>query len=357
VFGARAAVLQYVVLPHRTHLLVTTATTQQVVTVNISRLELGRRVAEARKSLQRPGADPKPAAQALYRTLIAPIKPLLEGTGTLMISADDVLRYLPFAALHDEKHYLVELYAISNYSPTTRDIVVAPANRPHWRLAAFGASQAQPKFDFPALSQVSGELRAIVRQPGERTGALPGERKIDKDFNRATLSRALLAQFPAVHIASHFRLAYGTKAGSVLLLGDGNTIGMAELTDSADFGFGYVDLLTLSACQTAVPAGRDNATGIEVESLSALVHLAGARSVIATLWPVNDRTTADFMARFYAYLGMSPSISKAEALRRAQRDSINEGRNGTSRRVTPASAAGAGHPYYWAPFTLLGNWR
>ena len=306
-----------------------------------------------------------------HQLLIAPIQPLLENADTLMVSADDTLRYLPFAVLHDGQRYLAERYALSNYSPTTRDIAVAPVRRPTWRVAAFGTTQGQPGLKLSALPGVVGKLRAVVRQDGEQQGALPGQRLLDADFTRESFSRALRRRFPAVHIASHIRLAFNDSQASVMLLGDGQTLPMAAFGGNATtFPLRDIDLLTLSACETAVPVGQDVATGTEVESLSALVHRAGARSVLATLWPVADQATSVFMGRLYTYLADGDGTSKAEALRRTQLDFIQgqthsgvTGEAGTQRGArrsdTGASSSapdGWTHPYYWAPFTLLGNW-
>lgn len=291
-----------------------------------------------------------------------------------MISGDDVLRYVPFAALHDGQRYLVERYALSSYNPTTRDVVVSQPTRPQWRVAAFGATQERPLLGFTALPDVATELRAVVRQDGEQLGALPGERKLDAEFTRNSLSQALRKRYPAVHVASHFRLVFNDPNKSVMLLGDGQTLPIGEFTGNpVDFRLIDIDLLTLSACETAVPAGHDSATGMEVESLSALVHQAGARSVLATLWPVADRATASFMGRFYGYLSNN-SLSKANALSRAQQDFIQgraapeigreqgfRGRGATvvgseAEQRTTTTPSDLTHPYFWAPFTLLGNW-
>jgi TPR repeat protein/CHAT domain-containing protein len=373
VFKGQAVVIQSVVLPHRTHLLVTTATTQQVVRVDVDRAALARLVADLRKAVQSPTTDPRPQAQALHRLLIEPLAPLLADARTLMVSADDVLRYVPFAALHDGERFLVERYALSVYNPATRDIAVAPVSRPQWRVAAFGSTREQVDLGFSALPDVAGELRAVVREPGEREGAMPGARRLDADFTRESLASAVRQRYPALHIASHFRLAFGDAQRSVLLLGNGRTLPMADFTDPVDFDLSQVDLVTLSACETAVPAGADTGSGAEVESLSALIHQSGARSVLATLWPVADRATARFMGSLYANLAADAGTSKAEALRMAQVAFIREAgpdaddasadakrgarrADGTARAAAGTSYPGFSHPYFWAPFNLLGNW-
>lgn len=370
VFKGRAVVVHSVVLPHRTHLLITTADTQQVVQVEVSRDDLSRKVSAFRQAIQSGKSDPQPMARELYRLLIEPILPLIRthGVDTLMISADGVLRYLPFAALHDGKEYLIEQFAVTGYSPLTRDLLVAKPQRPSWRLAGFGVSHAQG--EFPALPNVPAELKAIVRQNGERDGAVPGQRYVDEQFTSQALSEALASDVPALHIASHFRLRHGDRKNSGLLLGKGGLLTLEDLAnDHVGFDLSGVELLTLSACETAVPIGdyAPAASGSELESLAKLAHESGASAVLATLWPVADRSTARLMATMYRHLAEHPEWTKAEALRRAQIDFIQQRdvsaadiqamrmaiRPGASPSV---QLLGPGHPYFWAPFTLLGNW-
>jgi CHAT domain-containing protein len=173
-----------------------------------------------------------------------------------------------------------------------------------------------------------------------------------------------------VHIASHFRFTPGTNADSYLLLGDDGRLTLEELW-KRDYRFSNVDLLTLSACETALGDGAD--AGGEVEGLGALVQKRGAKSVLATLWSVADATTGLFMRTLYEQR-QQPDVSKAEALRRAQLAFVNG--DATARNLPTGVRRGAGrseppgagrtfatdpdapfaHPFYWAPFILMGNW-
>ena len=110
--------------------------------------------------------------------------------------------------------------------------------------------------------------------------------------------------------------------------------------------------------------GRD-ANGREIEGFGALAQRQGAKAVLATLWPVVDRSTGEFMQTFYRIRQTEAGITKAEALRRAQVQFIrsNATANGTSSRGVDAPENGstkAGgalqHQFYWAPFILMGNW-
>ena len=114
---------------------------------------------------------------------------------------------------------------------------------------------------------------------------------------------------------------------------------MAEISRSARLRFRGVELLTLSACDTAISS---EGAGLEIEGLGVLAQNKGATSVIASLWAVADDTTPRFMQVFYESV-VSGQQSKAAALREAQLEMIRSGE--------------ASHPLYWAPFVLMGNWR
>ncbi len=168
-----------------------------------------------------------------------------------------------------------------------------------------------------------------------------------------------------VHVASHFVFAEGEgedlEARSFLLLGDGGHLSLEELAAAPRVLEG-VDLVVLSACDTAL----GGAHGAEVDGLGRTMQDKGARAVLATLWPVDDDSTPALMRRFYE-LRQGQGLSKAEALRRAQRELASgrvapgAGPGGAARGLArPGGAAawpGWTHPRYWAPFVVLGNGR
>jgi CHAT domain-containing protein len=156
---------------------------------------------------------------------------------------------------------------------------------------------------------------------------------------------------------------------SFLLLGDGSHLTLADIKFKLNFT--KVELLTLSACQTAV-GDDDTARGTEVEGLGAIAEQAGAKAVLATLWPVADASTAALMRILYQVHKVD-RLDKADALRQAQltllHGSANVGDSSKAERgLTRASDSGAtgnfkvdpnapfAHPFYWAPFILMGNW-
>ena len=364
--GSDVALLHTLVLDDKTHLLLTLPQTLLARVSPVGTAEINRQVAALRAALQDPRQDPRPGAQALYQSLIAPIAPDLEGAGihTLMVSLDGSLRYVPLAALHDGEGYLVERYALTLFTAAARDKVGKPP-KPDWTVAGYGVSQ--PHETFSPLNHVPRELDAIVRQTPEEPGVLPGQRQLDQGFTEEQLKRGL--RRPVVHIASHFSLQPGNETQSFLLLGDGSHLPLDRVRASYDFG--SLDLLTLSACQTAV--GGQSAQGKEIEGMGTLAQRQGAKAVIASLWPVDDASTGLFMSRFYQ-LRQTQQLSKAEALRRAQLTLLR----GDPAPATPSTDAERGrplrlqdpgrtgyvtdpqhpyaHPYYWAPFVLMGNW-
>jgi CHAT domain-containing protein len=227
----------------------------------------------------------------------------------------------------------------------------------HWRVAALGLTLAKPGFS--ALPSVKGELEGIVKSGN--SGVLPGEMHLNEAFTANRMREALDKAYPVLHVASHFAFLPGTDANSFLLLGDGNKLTLKDLKEE-DYRFQDVDLMTLSACETAVGGGKD-ANGMEIEGLGALVQKQGAKAVIATLWPVADESTGLLMQNFYR-LRESGTLTKAEALRQAQLQFI-QGKNkladaAMQRGLTTTSpttpTASYTHPFFWAPFILMGNW-
>jgi CHAT domain-containing protein len=159
-----------------------------------------------------------------------------------------------------------------------------------------------------------------------------------------------------------------------LLLGDGSFLSLAQIKSLPNI-FGGVELLTLSACNTAT--GGSGANGKEVEGFGVLAQRQGAKAVVASLWPVADRSTKLLMQEFYRSREARNGESKIAALREAQlkllRGEITvDTTQSTTRQITHEepqpgevklrlfmldSKAPFAHPYYWAPFILIGNWK
>jgi CHAT domain-containing protein len=296
-------------------------------------------------------------AQELYEILVAPVANDLAQVKarTLMWSLDGVLRYLPLAALYDGEQYLVERYRLAVFTPASK-ARLKDTPRPQWKGLGLGVSKAHKGFG--ALPAVVNELQGIIREEGRHDpdGVLPGAIQLDETFTAQTMLSALRKRYPVVHIASHFQFRPGNETASFLLLGDGSQLPLSELKAMPNV-FGGVDLLTLSACNTAI--GSPGADGREVEGFGVLAQRQGAKAVVATLWAVADVSTQALMQTFYRLQETEPDLSKVEALRQAQLsllhglDQITVG-SSVARRRRQAPYA---HPYYWAPFLLIGNWK
>ncbi len=359
--------------------LLITADTRVAREYSITAADLNRKVHAFREVLQQPQRDPRPLAQELYHILIGPVARDLElaQAQTLMWTLDGVLRYVPIAALHDGKRYLVERY---------RNVMVTPASQtrlkdlPQRQWTGLGLGVTLPHGDFAALPAVGLELHGIIRESkGDAEGVLWGAVKMDSDFTEASMRSALRQHYGAVHLASHFKLTPGNDTASFLLLGDGNSLSLARLNTLPNV-FEGVELLALSACNTAFGGGTE-ADGKEVESFGVMAQKQGAKAVIASLWPVADVSTKELMQTFYRIRESKKGMTKAEALRQAQlvllRGKITQSDTAQQRGVVQVShdapngdehstatpqfvkdpAAPYAHPYYWAPFILIGNWQ
>ena len=331
----------------------------------ISAANLNKKVAEFRQMLQSPGLDPQPLAEELYDILLGGLTKQLQDTGaqTLMWSLDGVLRYIPMAALHDGEQFLVEKYKNVVFTPASRARLKDEPSA-NWQGLGLGVSEAVG--DFSALPGVREELEVIIRAEDNEVGVLPGAIKLDETFTKTDMRRELRKQYPLVHIASHFKFQPGDETESFLLLGDGSHLSLAEIKNLPNV-FQGVDLLTLSACDTAT--GGTGADGQEVEGFGVLAQRQGAKAVLASLWPVADTSTMLLMQTFYKQRE-SQQLSKAEALRKAQVSLLqnnieNTGKSRGLRVSLDDSAIAASdlsdtqyaHPYYWAPFILIGNWK
>jgi CHAT domain-containing protein/tetratricopeptide (TPR) repeat protein len=336
---------------------------QKAAESRVTAAELNRKVFAFRKVLQDPRLDPKPLARELYALLVGPVARDLEGAQaqTLMWALDGALRYLPVSALHDGSAFLVERYRSVVFTPASNARLKDPPQS-NWRGIGLGVSKAQPGFD--ALPGAAAELREVIRAEEAPDGVVPGVIRLDEAFTADTMTMALRQRYPLVHIASHFSFKPGNDRDSFLLLGDGAHLTLEEIRLLPN-AFSGVDLLTLSACDTAT--GSSGGDGKEVESFGVLAQRQGAKAVLATLWPVADEATRKLMRDFYRLRQSSPRQSKAEALRQAQlmslRGSAQPPAARDERGVAVADDADIGeapaqyaHPYFWASFILIGNW-
>ncbi|HET8542669.1 MAG TPA: CHAT domain-containing protein [Anaeromyxobacter sp.] len=335
--------------------------------------ELREKVAALRAAIADRTGDPTPQAHALYRAVVEPLERELRGADTLMWWLDGPLRYAPLAALWDGERWLVQRYrnvVLSRLSAA--NLKDAPA--PTWTVLGLGVTKEHAPL--AALPGVRSELEAVVsEEQSEETGILRGRRLLDEQFTRATMVSALLRRRPVIHIASHYvlRPVRGTTEGadpdpSYLLLGDGTFLTLPELK-SLPPPLLQVDLVALSACDTALGSDDPEGTlaGAELDGLARVAQQQGAKAVLATLWNVADASTPALMREFYRLREADGGRSKAAALQEAQLAMLqgrlgpapaggDADRGGTVERPAPRFPDWT-HPYHWAPFVLLGNWK
>jgi CHAT domain-containing protein len=375
--GAGTVAVYTLVLDTKCVLMVITPSARVAREVTISRIALRTKVNAFVGALahQYPDEDIQAKARDLYSLLIAPIEKDLQGAHptTLVWSLDDVLRYVPLAALYDGKQYLVERYRNVMITTASAGNLKDQPQVSSWRGVAMGVSK-----DYDGLGQltaVPGELAAVIHSDATAgsQGPVPGTILLNDSFTETSMESALERHPPLVHIASHYVFnTAGDDKLSYLLLGGKDTGGqgfrlsLADLRDDQRMDFKGIELLTLSGCETAL--GANDSDGREIDGLGFTAQRKGAKAVLATLWKVDDPSVGLLMAKFYRLWITTPGMTKAEALQQAQLALLHgtTDREGTSRRLSanaPASApsqrpgAPYASPFYWAPFILIGNWK
>ncbi|VEN73254.1 conserved exported hypothetical protein [Candidatus Desulfarcum epimagneticum] len=270
-------------------------------------------------------------ARKLYDWLIRPFEAELEAQGvdTLVIAPDGVLRLVPFSTLHDGARYLTEKYAIGTI-PGIALTDFGEFNMPEKpEILVTGLSDAVQGFS--ALPNITAELRDIREIMGATSFY----------FNQGHNFENLTREFEnkdhvIVHMATHG--VFGDSAENTFLLLYENKLNLNDLSGLISMGKYRgkpVELLTLSACQTAL--GDERAA----LGLAGAAVKAGVKSVIATLWFVDDEATSILIRDFYRRL-KTPGMTKSRALQQAQTHLLSKKRYR--------------HPAYWAPFLLIGNW-
>lgn len=360
-----AVALYTLVSDEKYYVLLITSELVQPYEYPIKSCDLALKVSEFRRALNDRAECPLSSAQELYRILVGPdLAKDLEhfGAKKLMWVLDGPLRYVPVAALHDGEKYLVEGYQNSLFNPLNTDPLREPPIQ-DWQGVGFGVSKAQEAYSLPALSWVPVELSSIFRVKGGASGIIPGQILLDDDFTKERMADILADSghpHQIVHIASHFVLSLTHKDKSFLLIGKGEHLSLADISSMR---FNGVQLLTLSACDTASVGQDDN--GKEVEGFANLAQLSGADSIVASLWPVPDESTQMLMLEFYRAHSRQAGLSKIEMLQQAQLSLLRGGDTAQAEEGAADCANWKGktakapfkHPHFWAPFVLIGNWR
>ncbi|MBN2701578.1 MAG: CHAT domain-containing protein [Methylothermaceae bacterium] len=324
------AVVYPILLSDRTELLLSLPDGLRRFTVPVDSPTLTQEIRAFRRQLEkRTTRQYLPHAQKLYDWLIRPLERVLRAQKihTLVFIPDGPLRTVPMAALHDGEQFLIRRYAIA----TTPGLTLTdphPLARTQIQLLANGLTEAVQ--GFPPLPYVKWELESIQSIYG-------GKILKDQNFLLEKVRQELSAKpFTIVHIASHGQFKSDPRNTFVLTFDDKLTMDRLErFMGLSRFREKPVEILTLSACETA--AGDDRAA----LGLAGIAVKAGARSALASLWLINDRSSAMLVTEFYRQL-KNASISKAEALQKAQLKLLDQYRYR--------------HPGYWSAFLLIGNW-
>jgi CHAT domain-containing protein len=284
-----------------------------------------------------------PIFSQVHSWLIQPVEAQLNAKQikTLVFVLNGQLQRLPIAALYDGQQYLIEKYRLA-LVPSLQLLNAKPLQGQQLRVLAAGVSeeaQVQGKF-FTALVNVPKELAQIKE-------TFPASQKLlNQDFTVNGMQTQLKSDFPIVHLATH-GLFSSNSDRNFIITGDGKSIGINELSRLLKEANTNVELLVLSACETAT--GDERA----ILGLAGMAVRSGARSTLATLWAVGDTFTAELMGRFYQDLKQTGG-KKAESLRSAQLlllDSLKQNPPFPELKNLPP------HPYYWAPYVLVGNWQ
>jgi CHAT domain-containing protein len=352
-FGADTAFAVYLLTEEHLRILVAARDSQTEFLVAVDGVQLKRDIGQFLDDIAQ-RRDVSELSAKLYDVIARPVDEYAakHHVHRLTLWLDGALRYVPIAALQDGNRYLLDKYVLQIYSPA---LDAVPRHTGVSKVRGLGVTQAVG--GFAALPAVADELCYVVRGPIEGLhslsgacttpssghGALQGAGFADAAFTEQRF-RELLAgpkDFSVLHIGTHFRLRPGNSLRSFLLLGDGSVLTLDAISA---LDFHAIDLVTLSACETGMGGSRTD-DGREIEGMSALVQRRGAGRVVASLWQVEDVSTAQLMRVLYAEFSASHGDA-ALGLQQAQRSL----RSMSNSKGTPYAK-----PYYWAGFSVSGS--
>jgi CHAT domain-containing protein len=328
--GKQTAAIYPIVLPDRLEIILSLPDGMKRYTVSVGAEELNNEINRFRSRLEkRTTHQYKRHAMKIYGWLIEPMEKDLQAQkiDTLVFIPDEGLRTIPLSALYDGKEFLISRYAVA----TTPGLTLTdpqPLPRDNMKLLIAGLTEGVQ--GFPPLPDVADEVTRLDE-------LYDSEVLENTSFTQTNIEKELNdTPFSIVHVASHGKFQSEVR-DTFLLTYDGklNMDTLEGYMASTTYRDQPVELLTLSACQTAV--GDDKAA----LGLGGVAVKAGARSALATLWYINDEASSQLVTDFYTNL-KDTGNSKARALREAQLAMIEDPR--------------FSHPSYWAPFLLIGNW-
>ena len=270
-------------------------------------------------------------AAEIYDWMITPIQTQLEQQDiqTLVFVMDGMFRNIPMASLHTGEKYLIEDYAVA-IAPGLQQVKGRFLEKVRRDILVAGLTESRQGFS--ALPAVKQEIAEIEAQASTQL-------ILDQKFTAENLQKTFVqSNSPILHLATHGQ--FSSKPEETFLLSWNKKIDLQDfqnILSQARITGTLIELLVLSACQTA-SGDRHAALG-----LAGLAIRSGALSTVGTLWSVQDESTSKFMTSFYQRLSQNSDINKADLLRKTQQEFIH--------------SESYQHPYYWAPFILVGNWQ
>jgi CHAT domain-containing protein len=362
--GPGQVLLQYLVTPERSYLWAVERTRLSAYTIAVSRNELKVQIDALRRAVSNIESvdDCQRIAQDLHERLLSPASSRLRGKEIIVVP-HDVLHYLPFHALYSAQgKYLVENHAVS-YLSSASLLQFVSSKRRDKASKVLSVGNPQVGSDRENLLLAELEVAEIQRH-------YPASMMLLRDEASEAAIKRMSPQFDVLHFAGHAELNQQEPlASAILLAGGSGEDGRLQVAEVFRMNL-KASLVVLSGCETAL---GQLSTGDELVGLTRAFIYAGTPSVIASLWKVDDASTAQLMSRFYENF---KTTTKAEALRQAQLAMIRgEGKSdrlarrgvggigklGESQSFSPASQAKASpsasiatsHPYFWAPFVLV----
>jgi len=358
------AVLLYpLILDDRIELILTTPDSPPIRrTVAVTKEQLNQAILTLHQALRNPTINAKVPAQKLYNWLIKPLENDLTAADaeTLIYAPDGQLRYIPLAALHDGEQWLIQRYRINNITAASlTELNTKPQSQLKILAGAFtqghySFTMGQEQFEFGGLPYAGVEVETLAETVPNTT------QLFDNAFNLED-TKPKMGDYNVLHFATHGAIVVGTPEDSFILFGDGTPVTIADVRN---WNLNNVDLVVLSACETGLDGNLG--TGAEILGLGYQMQRAGAKASLASLWTVDDGGTQALMNAFYA-AWQGEAITKAEALRQAQialitgdYTALGEQRGArvavrVRNGLKPEVMNHLNHPYYWAPFILIGN--
>lgn len=298
----------------------------KALSLSIRREDLRSQLESLRRSIAKKENFDLRIAARLYDVLFAPLTPYVSNHD-LIIVPHDVLHYLPFAALWNAKsaHYLVEDYTIT-YAPSASVLkhVLGKRNPDEGRLLAMGNPDG-------SLPNAAAEAKSIAALYG--TAPLLGGQATESQVYRQA------GHVDVLHVAAHGVYdQYNPLFSRIKLAADDQNDGNLEVHEVYGLDLSGVNLVVLSACETAL---GEQTEGDELVGLTRAFLYAGTPAVVTTLWSIGDTATRVLMESFYRHL--REGLTNAESLRTAQSEVMAQ--------------EGWRMPYYWAAFSLTGDYR